>query len=951
MPSSPRSLFDRFRRHREKGIDGLLLLAAVNVPASLALFPRPSWVAQAILVLLFAAFASPKTHETAGPWGRYLRLLPGYVGAAGAGLALLLWWLALPRSLAWYAPIWLSATALARVALSAPVQNLARRLRASRGEVVGLDLCLLAGFDLAVPAWLGRPGPNFLAAGGLAAAWLAWHGVAGGQDPADATRFQRRSLLVLVLAIAWGALLAPRVGAVPAAIAAFWLGVVLLLARRAVGRFARDPVSGPGEVLRWMGLFLAVAFFFHPFVSATTRGAGDANYYATFLADALLQFRHGIFPVYVGQTEFQFNGSVIPIRVAPGFQYLGGLVDLLTARTLGVAAVQNILITLTGFACAAGSYACLRAMACSARLAWMLAFLFVTCPGVAGLAFNSDLYMSWLAAPFVPVVVYLGWRTFAVNRAWMFAALGFSLGLSWWMHAPVALWLTLVAALAQVVRLIWARPPAERLAGPLLAGAVAFLATSAYPIVSAALYPANPAVGSGGGFVVPADQILQQLQETFPAAWLPLSSFGRLLTDFQLGYGLLLVGLFAAPVAWRTGRPESRVLVAVCALLVLLLLPIPWLNVTLWKLIPGAVRLVTNTWVMQRLYLILAGGLVFVAATAGTNTIRRSGLEWVALAACLWSGAEAVKFVRGSWAVFDPSDVAARHLLPENVTLTRYSYGLFGTKPSYFSHGVTDPALENRLLADDLRTVVGGNPDAAARLAAASGGNEQTFSLADDRLRLPETLKLSAGRRYLAVLSTSVTPFPAATLILKGRTFDRVYGLPEYGEAHSFGLAAGHPPYFPLYTSATAEPVEVVMVPADRAALAELAGRVSLRLEEYDPVALPVQIESWLPYTASVTTPSPAWLETPRMFQRGYRASVNGSPAEVRSSAEGLASLHVPAGRSEVILRYVPPVGLALTFWLSLATIVAGAAALTRAAGRQLTSSPLATGPSAAPGG
>jgi hypothetical protein len=95
--------------------------------------------------------------------------------------------------------------------------------------------------------------------------------------------------------------------------------------------------------------------------------------------------------------------------------------------------------------------------------------------------------------------------------------------------------------------------------------------------------------------------------------------------------------------------------------------------------------------------------------------------------------------------------------------------------------------------------------------------------------------------------------------------------------------------------------------------------RVSVN--EYDPSRLPIQVNSWIPYRADVRSPQRAWLETPRMFQRGYVASVNGNPARVENSRQGLVSIEVPAGTAKVVLKYRPPWGLAALFWLSLTAL------------------------------
>ena len=943
MPLSFSTIFAWLERHREKLIDATLLCFALNISGVFSAQPPPPWLAQLGMLVIFAALASPRAHLTPELWRRYLRFLPGYVGTALAGVVLFVWWFRLPATQLWFAPLWLGLTALARVLYADAARLTAGYFVTRRLDVLCTDLGWLAVFSAAVPRWSRHPGPAPLAVAALMLAWVAWHCLRGGHDPAQGDNYHRRSWTVLGLALAWGLLWLPAAGFWPAAVFAGWLGAGLLLTRRAAGRFAASADTGSAEVLRWLGLVLFAVVQFHPLVSPNIRGAQDSQYYATFLADTLAQLRHGVFPVFAGQSEYQFNGAIIPIRVAPGFQYLGGLLDLLTGRTLTVPAVQNLLITLAALAAAFSSYVCLRRTTASAPVAWMLALMFLTCPGVIGLPFISDLYMSWLTVPLVPVVFFLSCRSFAPGGARLFAGLGFSLGLTWWLHAPIALWLTIVAGGLQLARLVWRRPAWRLLPAELAAGAGAFCATAAYPLVSAALYPADTSVGASGGFEVHAANILQQLLETFPAAWLPVSAYGRVLSDFQIGYGLLVISLFVLPAAWRTRRIELRGLALAAVLLVLLLVPVPRLNLFLWEQVPAAVRVVTNTWAMQRLYVVLAGSLVFFVGATWAATRPGTRLRWVLMAACCWSMLESIKFVRGSWATIDPLVTVPTRLLPENITLTRYSYGLYRAKPAYFTHGVTDPVLENRFLAADLLTVVGGNQAAAARLARAGAMTEHFFSRTEDRLALQSSFMLQPGRHYLAELVTAVEPFPPTTFLLKGATLERIYGLPEYGEPLSFGLGRNHPPFLPVHTtSGRDEAVSVRLIPSDSAALPGLDDRVKLRLMPYDYAALPVQVRSWIPYTATVRADDAVWLETPRMYQAGYVAEVDGRTAEVRRSVQGLASVQVPAGTSEVVLRYLAPAGLLGAFWLSLGAIGAGMFLVMLAGWRLLRAEPAA---------
>jgi uncharacterized membrane protein YfhO len=63
------------------------------------------------------------------------------------------------------------------------------------------------------------------------------------------------------------------------------------------------------------------------------------------------------------------------------------------------------------------------------------------------------------------------------------------------------------------------------------------------------------------------------------------------------------------------------------------------------------------------------------------------------------------------------------------------------------------------------------------------------------------------------------------------------------------------------------------------------------------------------------------------MYQTGYVAQVDGRHAAIQKSNEGLVSIAVPAGSSQVELSYHPPVGLKVLYWLSLGSLIAMVAA------------------------
>jgi hypothetical protein len=93
----------------------------------------------------------------------------------------------------------------------------------------------------------------------------------------------------------------------------------------------------------------------------------------------------------------------------------------------------------------------------------------------------------------------------------------------------------------------------------------------------------------------------------------------------------------------------------------------------------------------------------------------------------------------------------------------------------------------------------------------------------------------------------------------------------------------------------------------------------------FDPAALPVRVTSWLPYHAEVTSPAKAWVETPRMYLDGYSAAVDGQPARVARSPDGLVCVPVPAGTSRIALVFHAPAGLAALLWTSLLGMAAAA--------------------------
>jgi len=940
------------QQHLEGLIDLVLLGAAVEAAGrALPSVPVP-WTAE-IGVLVLAAFILPRRLPAEGSlWRRYGAQLPALLGVVAVAVVLFRAVFSLPWISLAFVPFWLCATFAVRTA--APSLNWAggaqqavrirvwseRRQETHDDLLLGEAVVLGCGFYLAdslYPAFWPHPWLPWA----LILLWLAGRRMAGWHRPVarGAVGAVRLAGSLALMAAIWSGGLALH-GTIPRAhLAVFlWIAVVLAFYRAAV----RPSVCHPevrSENLRWLLLAVAGLFLVQGFAQYTLHGTPDVRWYGTMLADMLAQTRAGVFPVWVGQSIYQFNGAIYPLRVAPAFHYLGALLDALTLRTLGVFALQNLLITLIGVGAIFSAYFSLRALLPGHRwFAAGLAVLFLSCPGVLGIAYNTDLYMSWTTLPLVPLVWLATVCSFRDDGArWPMLLLGAALGFCWWEHAPIALWMTLLAGAAQTIRIV-VRRPRGRAWLRVAAGAAVFAAVAAYPIGSVLLFPPEASMKADAFQMATAANVVDLLRKVFPAVLLPLSSNGRLLGDFQLGYALWGLLLFSLWHLRRVRQPEAGILLGAAVLLVVLLTPIPGLNLKLWNAVPALVRNITGNWAMNRLYLMLAGTAIFGAAAVMAGGVldhpQRFRLLAVLLAlGCAWSLAEATKFAKGSRDGRRPPETAVDMLRPENVLLTSYSYLIFPQPPGVFTHGNADPAMEQRLLARDTLAPITTNPAIAlATGRKVAAGQFQGFPWPDaTELDLPGPLALEPGRRYLFTCDFLRPDKAIGVLQLAGRSFFREYALPAYGGPRAFGAGGMQADWLSLWTSApAAEKVTVRFLPAPEAGgLEQLLPFARWRLLVYDPAALPVQVEGWIPYRARVRSPAPAWLETPRMFQTGYVATVNAKPAALRKTPDGLLGIAVPAGDSQVELEYRPPTGLAALFWVSLASmagLVAGAA-------------------------
>ncbi|HXP59500.1 MAG TPA: hypothetical protein VN829_03360, partial [Dongiaceae bacterium] len=719
----------------------------------------------------------------------------------------------------------------------------------------------------------------------------------------------------------------PALGLAPA----LALGIMLAAGLSVIGRLLRWAAGGSpmtwADGFRGAGLQLVAAYALQAYVANAHVGSGDAYHYSLMLSDSLDQAHFGVFPLFVGQSPYAFNGNIHTLRTAPLFEYAGAGLDLITLHTLPIFGLQNLILLLSGGLGAVGAYAALRRYAPGRPWeAAALAALYVLSPGVLVPLYEGDLIATFLTVPIMPWILLGLADATDKPEAWApWFAQAASLAALWWAHPPIAFWVSLLVLCAWLLILVrggWAWRNLLRMA----AAGLVFSLLAGYVFVSvASLHLRVPHVTASEQIA----GVVRNVAVGWRSSFRPIT--GRSLEgDYQLGYSLM-GGLLAGLLALHSRRSAAMLLAGSAALL-LLLWPIPGVTARLWSWAPAAVLTVTNGWPMQRFYVILAGLAAF-AAMAGISRTRGVGAVLLGAGVAIglgWSGWEAHKLiVNGRAATSTPESSENSHRI-ENVALTISSYQVFNFIPSYFSHGVMAPILETRLrdlatfdvIADGATPVSAGTaaPISVVNLARREGASE-----------VGPSIRLAPGRTTLLRFDF-LGRQPEGQLSLSGPVLARDYGLPSSGMSRSFGAGPENGRTIAIGNDGAApEDVMLHFFPALAGAAKEAPfARVTVEWLESAPRV--VRLHSLIPFEADVQAEHPALLETPKLFIPGYRATVNGSEERIEQTGEGLVGVVVPAGRSVVRLWYPGGLLLRVAFWASAIGWIAFVAALPFAA-------------------
>ncbi|HTL69055.1 MAG TPA: hypothetical protein VL200_15425 [Lacunisphaera sp.] len=664
-----------------------------------------------------------------------------------------------------------------------------------------------------------------------------------------------------------------------------------------------------------------------PFLTSRELGTSEAYNYSLSTADAVSQVRAGQFPVLAGQTEYAFNGRVHPLRTAPYKDYAAIVLDILTRHHLGFWSLQNLTLAASLIAGALAAFWALRRLAgAPPELAAALASFYVLSPGVLAAAYGMDLYMTVMTFPYIPLVIGANVACFSERRSRALPPLAAALALCWLAHPPVAFWLTNATILLQLLALLLRRPtwPETR---AYAAAALLFVVLAGFSFASATSI--SPATEIARAHSV--GDLLVEVRRHFSASLLPVSAQADQLGDFQLGYAGWAMAVIALVLAVGRRHRPALALLFTAALLLVATLPVPFLHRWLWEHAPGIFINLTNQWPMQRLYPPIVALVIFAFALVWRNPVIASSLgrdllRGVLALAVLWTAWQAWRFVGRGFGTQQSAAATQRRLLSPNLNLTVISYALVGT-PEDFVHGVMDPAFEFRLLAPYDAHEIASNWTAPQPVSPENRtGILAPVPLTPSVVDLSPTFTLQPGQRYRLNFRFHATP-AAGTLGIQGATLSREYPLPVAGGPRGFGMQPGNNTRLTLWTSATQpEDVHLQLLGPGAQGPWRDGPFADYDFERIDPSTLPVQLDSLLPLRCRVRSQEACYLETPRRFIPGYEGAVNGQPVRLQPSPEGSLMLPVPAGDSQVELRYVGTPLVRRTFWLALVGWVAVAA-------------------------
>jgi hypothetical protein len=392
----------------------------------------------------------------------------------------------------------------------------------------------------------------------------------------------------------------------------------------------------------------------------------------------------------------------------------------------------------------------------------------------------------------------------------------------------------------------------------------------------------------------------------------------------QLGWGLDLAILAGALSLFGSRPLAAKLFSAVSLGLVFFFVRVPLVSDFLVGYFPKSLTVMCGIPLALRLMPVIAGfsamaGVLWLAALPASSRVLGPAMAVLAILA-IWGCLQSTRFVVAANRIVTPATLSEDTVRPENVWLARYAYDLMHI-PSYYCNNVSDPRLETRLLDSSGKILQG--PMEAARTLEARGVRQIHLVcrpiVKSSWFDISPGFTVNPGEHVLLRFAFDPARTYNGYIFFYAEHAYREYHLPDSGLDKAFGIGGERTTVLSFWnTSGQAEHYTMAMSrEAGNDLNAEGGSFADLSISEFDPDALPISLESLIPYRATVSTGSGGWLETFILFLPGYRAWIDGSTAPVVKSSESLAEIEVPPGHHVVELRYVGTMRLWLAAILS----------------------------------
>jgi len=687
------------------------------------------------------------------------------------------------------------------------------------------------------------------------------------------------------------------------------------------------------EFVRLIILFLITAAIFQPFFYPVNEGAGDAHWYFNALRDALEQLHHHVFPVYVGQSIFNYFGNAV--ARAPFYLLLGQFLDIITFFKLNALAIQHLTVLVVGFVATFLTYYLLLKLNPKNRwAASAFAIFYVTCPGVITLIYVFDSYYSFMTVAFMPLLIYGMIRTHQKNDTLSALIIAAALSLLWMSHPPIALWSTAACGIFYLIE-IFRRTASWRQIATMT---VFFILFSAWFFISVS----NLGVGTqyiGNQDVRYPELVTEYLHTRMPGVFLPFGFHGNNSNfDTQLGYTFWLVIFVSLILAFRKNCPTLiKIFLASAIFIFLFLYPLPIIGQAIWSLTPGFVRNMTVIFANQRLYIILAGLSCFLGMLCYNRIIPYCSVtqkKWMAV----------IFVILLSWDFYEMHVLEKKFLTnridkwwisPTNIN--RY-YQYQQIDHGSMENGTFDPILKNKLVDEKFNLVPGyDNEEPVIEKCLTSHSHYVDHALPiSKKLTITGDTEIALGRhiipsnrKYLICMEAFISgmkdpgkhsyTFPSVDLELHEKDYFKYMHWPETSRPIKNTNEINQPDKIinsiAIDTHHSQEKFIKATLVIGKASAIEIT---KLNIIPYDTIKLPITIQSVFPYRATVNAPSDhLYLQLYKEYYPGYQATVNGKPVPVEASPDKFVLIPLLKGDNEITLAYKTALSGRISFYVS----------------------------------